>query len=588
MVKYKSEQNKETKMGKGPYPRSLHSAAGNGSLLVVTDSGASWGNWNIVKETVLLALEHFGFPYRTIDLAKQRLEKADLTDCAALVLAQDRIGASLTEKEADLISSAVKETGLGLVVLDPDLRSFPRRLLEIFGFNRINPAPYTTDTLLVNDNSHYITGMQNCNEFHRFDRMVSAIMVEEWGAQTTPLVQAILGKEQLILARHLVPNSAFMPGNYPVLFAARYGKGKAIQFTISPRIWRRGFFGHCRGIDDLFWRSIVWAAAKPFAANIIPPFVAISFDDCGGRHDFIYADLLGQYGYIPMVSLFLKDVPAKLFPKIQKGLKSGAIQFNAHAFDYYNLMLYDFGRGEHNKETLKRIFAFEDAWWKKIGAFPGHTVRGHWGEYGVAALPFLKERQRTYFCPLHGFGLLKSDYCSLDGYWPYNLSNCHYDYLPDDNDIYGFAAHSTRGNEDFLGGATVILGENSVNDIEKAAGRAVSQVAHGLRAGFFAEMLTHEQRFNVLSLQEWERILKRIEELSRRYERIPTDYDQIGPYLKGKDGAWISLSARSGNKIKIQLAGKTNVPLKISVFKDEGETVNRTYRTIKPFEGTQG
>ena len=81
----KNEYNKNLIMAKGIYTHCLHSATGNGRLLVVTDSNASWHNWSIVRETVLLALEHFGFPYQTIDLAKQRLGKADLMDCAALV-----------------------------------------------------------------------------------------------------------------------------------------------------------------------------------------------------------------------------------------------------------------------------------------------------------------------------------------------------------------------------------------------------------------------------------------------------------------------------------------------------------------------
>jgi len=572
-------------MKKGIHARTLHSSAGDGCLLVVTDSSGSWNNFSIVKETVLLALEHFGFPYRMIDLARQRITKQHLTGCSALVLAQDRICAALTDKEAGLISSAVRDNGMGLVILDPDLRSFPEELLEIFGFGRINPAPYATDTLLVNNNTHYITKMQGSNEFHRFDRMVSAIMAEEWGRNTIPLAQAVLGREQLIYSRHLVPNSAFMPGNYPVLFAACHGKGRAVQFTLSPRVWRRWFFGRCRGIDDLFWRSFVWAAAKPFAANIVPPFVVFSFDDCRGRHGFAYAEMLQKHGYIPMVSLFLREVPQELFPKIRKGLKSGKIQFNSHALDYYNLMLFDFGRGEYNKEKLEKIFTFEDEFWKKVGAMPGHTVRMHWGEYGVLSLPFLKKRGRTYFNPLHGFGLIKSDYCQSDGYWPYNLPNCYYDYLPDDNDFFGFAAHPSRGSEDFLTGATVLHGENMVNDVEKAAGSAMKQIMHGLRSGFFAEIITHEQKFDVLSLKEWERIIDRTEKMNTGYEKIPTGYDRVGPYLKGKDGIWISECRREGKKAALTLEGKTSVPLQLSVFTDAEETVQRQYVTVEPFEG---
>ena len=40
--------------------------------------------------------------------------------------------------------------------------------------------------------------------------------------------------------------------------------------------------GPLYGLDDLFWRSMVWAARKPFVMQGMPPFVTMRMDDASG------------------------------------------------------------------------------------------------------------------------------------------------------------------------------------------------------------------------------------------------------------------------------------------------------------------
>lgn len=568
----------------GRMQRERHLAAGSGVLLVVVDSGGPYWERAIVDETILVTLEHFGMPYRLLDLAVERPTDKMLNQCAGIILAQNRLGESLSLEETRMIAVAV-ENGTGLVNFDYDLRLFGEPLLGIFGFDEIGPHPYTTDSLRIREGNHYITGLQDPGEFHSFDRMVTGIIVEKWGDGVVPLAEGILGKDQLIYIRHLAPWSAFEPRNFPLLFATRRGQGKGVQFTLNMRVWRNAFFGHARGMDDLFWRSILWTVRKPFAANMIPPMVTMSFDDCQGRHGFEYAEIASRHDFVPMPSLSLKKVPERLFPKIREGVGSGKIRFGAHALDYYELLVYDFGKGEYSHQELERIFAFHDAWWREVGASPGPTLRLHWGEYGVKALPLLKERGYLYFCPALQTGLHKADMSMQDGFWPYNLQTCYYDYLPDDHHFFGFAAMLARHQEDFLTGCTTYLRENETNDVEKAARSAAGQIRHGLRAGFSAEIVTHEQKFDVLSMGEWERILCRVDQLTLGYEKIQAGHDEIGGYLKGKDGIWIAAAEVDGERLRCRMEGETASALRLSIFRDEGEDVVREYREVEAFTG---
>jgi hypothetical protein len=69
--------------------------------------------------------------------------------------------------------------------------------------------------------------------------------------------------------------------------------------------------------------------------------------------------------------------------------------------------------------------------------------------------------------------------------------------------FYTFSAFDERRMLDFLTGATVWLQESPANDPSKAAEQAAYQIRHGLSNGFYAELLTHEQKLGVLKREEW-------------------------------------------------------------------------------------
>jgi hypothetical protein len=477
---------------------------------------------------------------------------------------------------------------MGLVSFDGDLRRYRGPLLEIFGFQGVQPLPYASNLILVPSNDHYITWLQEPRTFHRSQRMVTAVMVKEWRDDVDVLAEAILGKEQLIYIRHLVPGNAYEPKHYPVLFAGKWGQGRAVQWLMNPRVWRKSALGHAEGLDDLFWRGIVWAVRKPFVANMIPPFLTMSFDDCSGRHDFRYLDICTQHGYRPLVSLYLNHIRDKHRTTLQRMVEAGEIVVDTHGWDYYSLHYYDFGVADYSEEEVQRLFQKEEEFYRWLGVAPCRTVRSHWGEHGVRSLPHLKARQRTFISvPIH-IGEHKADQFRNDageGYWPYDTVKCFYDYLPDDNDFYIYGAFNERELADFLTGATLSLRESPFNDLEKAAEHAAGQVRRGLGSGFFGEVLTHEQKLSVLTLEEWDRILRRTGEKTARFEKIPSTHDDIAEYLKSKDESWVAVADRSGGRLRAVLFGRAERSLQLSLFTDVDDGVERRYLKVPEFEG---
>ena len=175
-------------------------------------------------------------------------------------------------------------------------------------------------------------------------------------------------------------------------------------------------------------------------------------------------------------------------------------------------------------------FARDDEFYRRLGAAPCRIARCHWGEIGIRALPYLKERGRTLICtPFHA-GEHKADQYEHgdgrfpvpagEGYWPYDTVQCFYDYLPDDNDFYIFGSFGERHLADFLTGATVLLRESPRNDPQKAADQGARQIGHGLRSGFYGEILTHEQKLGVLALREWDAVLAGVKRRLGQYDIV--------------------------------------------------------------------
>jgi hypothetical protein len=184
----------------------------------------------------------------------------------------------------------------------------------------------------------------------------------------------------------------------------------------------------------------------------------------------------------------------------------------------------------------------------------------------------------------------RADQFPTDGYWPYNSLQCFYEPLPDDHAFYTFGAFGVRHLIDFLTGTTTWLREAPVNDIEKAADRAVEQIRLGLDNGFHAELLTHEQKLGVVALDEWERILARAREKLRRYETIASNHDAIGAYLRSRDESRLaavqgagSAAAPPAGGTHVVMVGRATCPLRLSVYTDADNGIARHYQEVPAF-----
>ncbi len=361
-------------------------------------------------------LEHWGVPHQTLDLAHAPLPES-ITDFPLLIVAHEEIdagGARLGPPGRERLLAAVRR-GTGLVSFDPRLPA-----------SREVRSPLTrqniwADVLLFRHTHHYITAGHD---------------VDELLPLAAPLRVPALPTHELLLVTGT---------GQPFLSIAHLGQGRLVHWATNA--WMRStILGPLGGLDDVLWRSLVWAARKPFVIRGLPPLVTMRVDDVAatgamwGKTPFYWVQEANRYGFKPWLGIFpynlsepavneLRDLiqrgQATAFPhalglRSRPGLigisYSGALPFQATRIDEEEFarrhgrrpgpsdsdefIYFDHinGRPWSTAEANRRL-ATVDAWYTAHAPLPmSRYFVPHWGETGLNVLPYVHDRWGARFC----------------------------------------------------------------------------------------------------------------------------------------------------------------------------------------------
>ena len=566
-------------------------ASGNMTLLVLADNAAREERLALDK-TVLAALDHFGMPFEVLDLPAGGLDPAVLLGHSAVVLGQGGLGHRLTDMHVDAIREAV-EKGVGLINFDGMLCDYPPAYHRMLGVE--SPAAARAAAVRIACNTHPVTRTYDADEKFRLFRPVAST-----GLGRAPRGEILVRTDQ----------------GLPAVFAVAEGKGRIVQFTLSPKFWSPEYFGHVHGLDGLFWRSIAWAARKPFVMIAMPPFVTARIDDASGSGSgylvgkdsaaasFRYIDGLNKFHYLPNVGLFTDDITPADGKVLHEKFAARLAEFSAHAWTnerhIYNRRILDNSAAspvEFSPAELRRSFAKLDGQFAAWGVTPSRTVNSHFFNPGLNSLPFLKERGETFLMFAGRFGRSYSDPTAYA--WnpkPYGDPGFTIDYMPDDPAFFNVEAHPyvvapdgriSDADIDILWGNTTFGKENTKNDLAAAARKGVREIRLGLDAMFFGCLFTHEQRIARLTVAEWEKILGDIDRATSRWDRIFKSYDTIAVYAKSRYDTKLTEAAfdAATGRIKLRAVGKATVPLSVYVFR--APDLQHRFQQIPAFHGSR-
>jgi hypothetical protein len=577
-----------------PMGRSLDAyrqSRGNLAVVVVMDS--SQPEFPLLFETTFGALAHFGIPFRVADLAAGPLGDAALAGCRAALVAQEHLGARLGPAgQATLLSAA--EQGMGLVSFDADLAAYGPAWLSAAGLAGAGRGGEVvtggTQTLGVVDASHPITWWQD-------------------GESTKPLKVPT----PTALARVVDTATLLEDGDgAPMLTARRLGRGKVVQWLVSPKVWRRQYFGHTFGLDDVWLRGITWAARKPFVMKAMPPFVRFRFDDCQGlwrdAKDLAFVDVLNEFGHVPNLSFCIRSLTADGAAKASALCAAGKAELSPHTLAPSTSLFYGDEGGEYSPARFRELFAEIDDVLAKLAVRPSRILSDHDHGWSANAIPGLVARGITYkmniTMPGEPWEAPHRDWRPA----PYGSMDYAFDFLPAPADrffaVYNhyppafeaarayvdadhFLYHRPGGygpyKWDMLNGLTV--GPlHAENQIVAAARRLADHTRLGLDAMFFGGSITHSHFIRHLGAQEWRELLRRADALLPRHRYEPAPYDAIADYALSKVRTTIVGADESGGRVTVDLEGESIAPLRLWVFASEAGDEHR-FETTEAFTG---
>lgn len=554
-------------------------ASGNGVVCLAVDSRDVAG-YEYVKPAMLSAFDHLGIPYRLLDLAGADCDEHVWSDCACVVLGQDGLWDALGDAGRRSVLAGVRN-GTGLLNFGGRSASQPRG----------RGAPSCSEIRTASA-EHFITGTRE---------------VAENVATATPLDMHPVdpdvfesGYDCLLRSEH----------GDPLLAAGHVGSGRVVWFACSVRLWTREVLGHASGLDDVFWKSLVWAARKPFAIYAMPPFATALVDDCSGSYNhFRYVDVMNQYGWRPHLEVFFEDVDrvthAETYAdaaKIKQLYDEGLADFGVHGFTYDHLMWFDHpGHGPLSEAQLARNFERYDAYMKAWGITPSRYENPHFSEVSTGALPYMKERGIEYM----GLAL------NLDTAWldvphkkpvfpapaPYHHQGYYMSDFPPDPDFFilssklrswDFDSPDPHPRTDFLWDHTMFWDENEDTDVDAAADVAIMQVRRGIDARFFGTILCHEQRVAVVTMRDWEWIFQRLRAGLHKYKLEYRSIEEIADYARSRYNSHLASVRVDRDKAAMEcgLTGRAKVTTRLEVYDNRGKSVVCRYVDVPPFTGS--
>jgi hypothetical protein len=569
----------------------LDMATGNMSLVCLVDTSNA-EEYERMYEAAFSALDFWGMPYSVLDVSKASVTVEQLAEHCAVLIAQQSLGASLTHAGMSAILGAV-EQGTGLVCFDGDVHRYRQPLKDVLGMKTAerysHMAQDDTELLRVWDNTHYITRNK--------------------GLEMIPVNKRVpygdirmLGKHCRVLVR--VANQSGQPG----LIVARHGNGRMVVSAVSNKLWLNEYFGHGGGIDDLFWRSIVWAARKPFAMLAMPPFVTARLDDCSGANNFEWLRTFNKHGWVPHASLFLDNISDEGRKAIKEFYDNGSAEFSAHAFDYTNIIYWkpaaplwhETGRC-YTGEEIEANFTRLDDFAAKAGITWSRVGCDHFGDMAENAIEQLRRRGITYmdgpWFPARGVAHVMER-----GFKPYDGQGGVIDYHPLYKDFFivepcygripwalekrlldkGVVTPKPAGQQyDFLWEMRFKA------DVEEAAWYG----AYGLKLLFdnlmFGLLITHEQNIVLYNNSEWDRILSLIDGYLSGYGMIHASWTHIAEYAESRHNTRIARADYdpAERQAVVGLEGTSAVDLKLFVFTEENGEIHRRYEPAGAFNG---
>ncbi len=566
-----------------------------GALVLVNSQAPDYEDFARVVEPYLA---HFGVPYEPRDISAKPLGDS-ARGYSLVIVGHHELDAPrrfFTAGEERRLLEAVRD-GTGLVSFDGlltawsgkqprPLYSYPR---EIFG---LEPASPSTASEIRITAEHFITAQSPIPRTVALKRTIAMAGVSV-GAAATVLARA---------------------GEQPLLVAATHGKGRAALFS-SYEWTRPDVKGRLYGLDDLVWRSLVWAANKPFLLRGMPRYLAVRIDDVSGfgiglnRH-LGYLAALNRRGLKPWLGLFIGDLEedphalAELTRLTREGLATASVHARRwRSFFYLDepLLTDEHGRNIAGRpwpaDKMAANFAEGEQFLARHGIPKSKLVIPHFYQFalnnfdGIAAGG--AEFVATVLRPGYGYGtpmLAAWPYLATEPPRPSNARDPVY--IADWLDVPG-RPDLRRRFFNFVVEIRDVAGYEwapSSVPVEEAIRRGVEQCRRSFDSLVPAVLFTHESdHIQHIPPEDWERIVNGVMDRLAPYQPVPVTLEYLAQYLRALRTSRL-VKARyipEQKALELRLEGAADLATKFYIYDETPEGPAPEELEAPPFTGTK-
>jgi hypothetical protein len=379
-------------------------------------------------------------------------------------------------------------------------------------------------------------------------------------------------------------------GSAPLLLTGRQGAGRVVLWT-SYEWMRPEVRGPLGGLDDLMWRSLVWAARKPFVLQLLPPIVTMRMDDESGPLDWLHTAV--AVGFKPWVGVFLSDLDDAESRELAAIVRSGAATASVHSFDASTFFYYDHsGRRAWPTATMAANWRRATDWHRRYDLPMSSYIVPHFYEIGANALPLLTDAGAeflvTHMAPGGAYGMpwLRSGPFRR---WATGISTAAVPvYYADE------VPGSGRVDAPGLFNCVTEIRDDAgyewfpTPDVDATVARGVRQLSRALDSRVLATLFTHGYFIPAIAAADWRTILERTLAGVAAHAPLQMTMDAACRFVRDQHTSAISavrVVEGTGN-VRLTVTGRAAAPTTVSVFTEDATGITERTVAVPAFTGT--
>lgn len=564
-------------------------------------------NSKFATEYLIPYLDHFGVTYDILDIHEKNIPSLE-NDYALLILGHPMVNSHL----ADPIIRKIQKHGAGLVTFDPGW----------IGHASMETIPVETKGFITFNTKHFITSLHDRSDTVRC-------------FQPFPVAKVSVEKSESLV---------FVNG-HPLLLVTEASGQRVAVFT-SMEWMKTKFLGPLMGLDDCLWRSMVWAARKPFVMRGLPPIVTMRVDDVAGRGEIWQKDPLywinicNKYQLKPWVGLFIYNLNPKAVTELRGYIQAGQATASPHAFGrpprntentnnqsysnsekeyldipfYYNPYSLPLRETEYDEfiyfdhqhfkpwsdEEVKRGLEAVDQWYEENKPLPkSNYFLAHWYEAGANVIEHVARNWKMEFIAQNkAIDMPWNDSILWVKQGPFRLheepgtsTNNPSRKLRGTNPVY-YADFTEINGQRFFNCVTEIRDNAGYewapdNNVEATVSHGITQLTRALNSMALSVLFTHETDFIYkIKPENWDREIQLVTEGIKSYNPIYLTMDEALKIVRATKTSKLSKieTDKSSENIRIELTGNSDVKSYLYVFSDKKGKIDQQLIEIPAFD----